>query len=157
MLLHYTIEVIGNYYRALSSSQTVGDYTERTLDGAEISIIGEIPFLPWANIVANHYEWQADKNSKDSKGQKISLELTVTQNFIVEGGWDDNNLSGSSNFVKAYFIYPARERTSATTNFIGESAFSSSDMSGELLSKIRRTNKQVIESEGSGVVMARAN
>jgi hypothetical protein len=30
-------------------------------------------------------------------------------------------------------------------------------MSTELLSIVRRTNKQIIESEGSGVVMARSN
>ena len=50
-----------------------------------------------------------------------------------------------------------RERVAASTNLIGETAFSAGDMSGELLSKVRRTNKQVIESEGTGVVIARAS
>ena len=31
------------------------------------------------------------------------------------------------------------------------------DMSSELLSIVRRSNKQIIESEGTGVVMARSN
>ena len=123
----------------------------------EFSIIGELPYLPWVNIVANHYEWRRNKNSKDSKGEKYSLELTLTPNFIVEAGFDDNNISGNSRFVKAYFVYPSRERVAASTNLIGETAFSAGDMSGELLSKVRRTNKQVIESEGTGVVIARAS
>ena len=46
---------------------------------------------------------------------------------------------------------------SASTNLVGEKAFSKGDMSVELLSVVRRTNKQVIESEGTGVVMARSN
>ncbi len=150
-------EAIVNYYRALSSGKTVGDFTERTLDGMEISIVGEVPYLPWANIVVNKYEWEKNRNSKDSKGEKYSLELALTPSFIVEGGFDDNNISGTSNFIKASLVFPPRERVAASTNLIGETAFSAGDMSGELLSKVRRTNKQVIESEGTGVVIARAS
>lgn len=150
-------EAIANYYSALSAGQTVGTYTERTLDGIEISLVGQVPFLPWANIVANSYEWQAEKNSKDSSGEKYSLELTLTPSFIVEGGMDDNNINGSANFIKAYFVYPPRNRAAASTKLIGETAFSVGDMSGELLSKVRRSNKQVIESEGTGVVIGRVS
>jgi len=150
-------EAIVNYYRALSDGKTVGDFTERTLDGMEISIVGEVPYLPWASIVVNKYEWEKNRNSKDSKGEKYSLELALTPSFIVEAGFDDNNISGNSNFMKAYFVFPPRERVAASTNLIGETAFSAGDMSGELLSKVRRTNKQVIESEGSGVVIGRAS
>ena len=149
-------EAIANYYRALSGGKTVGDFTERTLDGMEISIVGEVPYLPWANIVVNSYEWEKNKNSKNSKGEKYSLELTLTPSFIVEAGFDDNNISGNTNFVKVYFVYPPRERVAASTNLIGETAFSAGDMSFELLSRVRRTNKQVIESEGTGVVIGRA-
>jgi len=148
-------EAIANYYAALSGANTVGSYTERSLDGFDISLIGEVPYLPWANIIATHYEWTADKNSKSSQGDKLSLELVVTPNIIIEGGVDDNNIDGTSNFAKAYFVFPARNRVAASNKLIGESAFSVGDMSGELLSKVRRTNKQAIESEGSGVVMAK--
>ena len=151
-------EAIGNYYQALTKGKTVGSYTERSLDGLEVSIIGQVPYLPWANIVANHYEWKADKNSKDSKGDKISLELTITPNLIVDLGYDDNNIHGTSNFAKIMFVYPPRDQTmSASTNLVGKKAFTKGDMSVELLSVVRRTNKQVIESEGTGVVMARSN
>ena len=150
-------EVIANYYQALSGSVTVGSYAERSLDGSDISIVGEIPYLPWASIVANHYEWKANKNSKSSKGDKLSLELAITPSLIVDIGYDDNNIHGTSNFAKIMFVYPPRERVTATNNLVGEKAFSQIDMSDELLSKVRRSNKQIIESEGTGVVMARSN
>ena len=98
------------------------------------------------------------KNTKDSKGDKISLELTLTPNLIIEGGADDNNIDGTNNFIKAYLVYPAREqRAAASTNFISDTAFSDVDMSSQLLSKVRRTNKIIIESEGTGVVIGRAS
>ncbi len=150
-------EAFANYYLAISDSKTVDTITERALDGTEISLIGEVPFLPWANLVFNHYEWQADKGSSDSVGEKFSLELTITPGFIIEGGGNDDSNDGYNRFVKAYLVFPARERVAASTNFIGETAFSNVDMSGELLSKVRRSNKIIIESEGTGVVMARGD
>ena len=93
-------------------------------------------------------EFTEDLASKDSKGDKISLELTITPNLIVDLGYDDNNIHGTSNFAKIMFVYPPRDQTmSASTNLVGEKAFTKGDMSVELLSVVRRTNKQVKTSE----------
>ena len=153
-----SFDVLANYYAAISGGQTVGDYTERTLDGVEVTAVGQIPYLPWANLVANHYEWEAEKNSKNSKGEKISLEMQLTPNFLAEVGYDDNNISGTSNFAKIMFVFPARETApAASTDFLSEKPFVQGDMSLDLLSIVRRSNKQAIESEGTGVVISRLN
>ena len=153
-----SFDVLANYYAAISGGQTVGAYTERTLDGVEITAVGQVPYLPWANLVATHYEWEAEKNSKDSKGDKISLEMQLTPNLVAEVGYDDNNISGTSNFAKIMFVYPARETTpTASTDFLSEKPFVQGDMSLDLLSIVRRSNKQAIESEGTGVVITRLN
>ncbi len=150
-------DVLGNYYSGVSGAKTVGAFTERTLDGYDISVVGQVPYIPWVNVIGNSYNWEAEKNSKDSKGEKFSLEMTFTPNLIAEVGFDDNNISGTDNFAKITFIYPPRETPTASTEFVSEKAFVQFDMSTELLSIVRRTNKQIIESEGSGVVMARSN
>ena len=152
-----TFEVLGNYYSGISGAKTVGGFTERTLDGYDISVVGQVPYIPWVNVIGNSYNWEAEKNSKDSKGEKFSLEMALTPNLIAEVGFDDNNISGTDNFAKITFIYPPRETPTASTEFVSEKAFVQFDMSTELLSIVRRTNKQIIESEGSGVVMARSN
>ena len=152
-----TFEVLGNYYSGISGAKTVGDFTERTLDGYDISVVGQVPYIPWVNVIGNSYNWEAEKNSKDSKGEKFSLEMALTPNLIAEVGFDDNNISGTDNFAKITFIYPPRETPTASTEFVSKKAFVQFDMSTELLSIVRRTNKQIIESEGSGVVMARSN
>ncbi len=152
-----TFEVLGNYYSGISGAKTVGSFTERTLDGYDISVVGQVPYIPWVNVIGNSYNWEAEKNSKDSKGEKFSLEMALTPNLIAEVGFDDNNISGTDNFAKITFIYPPRETPTASTEFVSEKAFVQFDMSSELLSIVRRTNKQIIESEGSGVVMARSN
>jgi len=153
-----SFEVLANYYAAISGGQTVGAYTERTLDGTELIVVGQVPYLPWANVIGKHYEWEAEKNSKNSKGDKLSVEMQLTRNFVTEIGYDDNNLSGSDHFINIMFVYPAREtRPAATTDFVSKTAFVKSDMTIELLSIVRRTNKQIIESEGTGITIARTS
>ena len=152
-----SFEALVNHFESISSGRTVGEYTERTLGGNDMSLIGKIPYLPWAKVIATHYEWDAEKNSKNSKGNNISLEMVITPSVIVDLGYDDNDLSGSNNFAKIMFVYPPRKQVAATTQLVGETAFPKIDMSLELLSKVRRTNKQVIESEGTGVVISRLN
>ena len=51
-----------------------------------------------------------------------------------------------------------RDRSpAASTDFLSEKPFVQGDLSLDLLSIVRRSNKQIIESEGTGVVMARSN
>ena len=84
--------------------------------------------------------------------------MQLTPNLVAEVGYDDNNISGTNNFAKIMFVFPARESTpSASTDFLSEKAFVQGDLSLELLSIVRRSNKQAIESEGTGVVIARLN
>ena len=84
--------------------------------------------------------------------------MQLTPNLVAEVGYDDNNISGTSNFAKIMFVYPAREATpTASTDFLSEKPFVQGDMSLDLLSIVRRSNKQAIESEGTGVVITRLN
>ena len=148
-------DALANYYSAISGGKSVGDFTERTLDGYDISVVGQIPYIPWVNVIGKSYRWEAEKNSKDSTGEKLSLEMVLTPNLIAEVGFDDNNINGTDNFAKITFIYPPRDTPTASTDFVSEKAFVQFDMSTELLSIVRRANKQTIESEGTGVVITR--
>ena len=146
-----------NAYGSLSGSEAVGTYTERVLSGFDISLVGEVPYLPWANIIYNHYEWDAVKNITDSRGNKLSAEMLITPNLVVEAGKDDNSIDGLNGFARVIFVFPPREGISASSNLVGDTMFTSGDISNEMLSKVRRTNAMVIESESSGVTIARAS
>ena len=55
------------------------------------------------------------------------------------------------------FVFPARQGPTIATETVSDKAFIDGDMSLELLSIVRRQNKQAIESEGTGVVISRLN
>ena len=148
-------EILINHYEAISGQKTVGNFKERALDGNDMSINGQIPYLPWAKINLMHYEWKKVNNSKNSKGDKLSLDLLLTPNVVLELGVDDNNIQKKDNFAKLSFVFPPREGPAASTDFIVDEAFPGGDMSSQLLSKVKRSNKITLESEGVGVTISR--
>ena len=148
-------EILINHYEAISGQKTVGNFKERALDGNDMSINGQIPYLPWAKINLMHYEWKKVNNSKNSKGDKLSLDLLLTPNVVLELGVDDNNIQKKDNFAKLSFVFPPREGPAASTDFIADEAFPGDDMSSQLLSKVKRSNKITLESEGVGVTISR--
>jgi hypothetical protein len=148
-------DILINHYEAISGQKTVGDFKERALNGKDMSINGQIPYLPWAKINLTHYEWKKVNNSKNSKGDKLSFDLLLTPNVVMELGVDDNNIQKKDNFAKISFVFPAREGPAASTDFISDEAFPGGDMSSQLLSKVKRSNKITLESEGVGVTISR--
>ena len=55
-------EANGNFYKALSESHgagnDVGSNQERVLDGYDVNLVGQVPQMPWANIVFTTYKWE---------------------------------------------------------------------------------------------------
>ena len=96
-----------------------------------------------------------DFRDKNSKGDKLSLDLLLTPNVVLELGVDDNNIQKKDNFAKLSFVFPPREGPAASTEFIADEAFPGGDMSSQLLSKVKRSNKITLESEGVGVTISR--
>ena len=153
-------EANGNIYKALSESDgagnRVGSNQERVLDGYDINLVGQIPHMPWANIVYTDYKWIAAKNSKDSEGTILKTEINLTDTLSLEAGIDDNNITKSEEFLKLTYSYPPKDRPTALDG-LSDVAFEMEDVSGEMLTKVRRTNTITVEVEASGVVIARGN
>ena len=153
-------EANGNVYKALTESDgggnDVGTTVERVLDGYDINLVGQIPNMPWANIVYTDYKWMAAKNSKDSQGRILKTELDLTETVTLEVGFDDNNIEKTAEFLKLTYNYPPKDRPTALDG-LSDAAFEMEDVSGEMLTKVRRTNTITVEVETSGVVIARGN
>ena len=154
-------EANGNIYKALSESDgagnDVGSNQERVLDGYDINLVGQIPHMPWANIVYTDYKWIAAKNSKDSEGTILKTEINLSNTLTLEAGFDDNNITKSEEFLKLTYSYPPKDRPTALDGLSDVAFNMSEDVSGEMLTKVRRVNTITVEVEASGVVIARGN
>ena len=129
----------------------------RALDGYDITAIGQAPFLPWADLVFTSYEWEADQNSKNSKGEIYKGQFYLTSTLSFEAGVDDNDITLEDNFFRLSYVYPPKDRTTLQDGFISNSAFENSDVRKEMLTKVKRSNKIVVEVEASGVVISNGN
>ena len=74
----------------------------------------------------------------------------------LEAGIDDNNITKSEEFLKLTYSYPPKDRPTALDG-LSDTAFEAEDVSGEMLTKVRRVNTITLEVEASGVVIARGN
>jgi hypothetical protein len=145
-----------NIYKRLgSATNKVGVYTERVLNGHDMSITGTLPYLPWADVVITSYQWDKVEAVKSSKGTKVSSELRINSNTKFEFGVDDNNIDKKKNFASIMFTFPGDQRPSLADGTVSETAFNGSDVSKDLLMKVRRTNRIVLESKNVGVIIAR--
>ena len=157
--LEFHSSIIGanaNLYRSLgSSSNLVDGNTEHVLDGYDINIVGQMPFMPWAEIVYTDYRWEAEIASQDSEGYKFAGEFWLTDYVRLEIGVDDNKVSNRNEFAGLSFSYPSRKRPSLNDGFFTSKAFPEVSVMEDLNMKVRRNNRLVIETEGSGVVIAR--
>ena len=150
-------ELNGNYYEALSGGIKVGSDTNRALSGHNISVVGQMPYVPWANLSVSSYEWDAAKNSKNSKGEVYKAELNLTNSISLEAGVDDNNISLENNFARLTYTYPGRERTTMLNGLVSSDAFENSDVREDILSKVKRSNQITVEVESSGVIISNGN
>tara|TARA_B100000941_G_C28207314_1_gene399913 strand:- start:6 stop:638 length:633 start_codon:yes stop_codon:yes gene_type:complete len=133
----------------------IGNATdEKVLDGYDLRLASQIPHLHWADIFINTYEWQGEDRN-DIKGTKLGSELLLKPNINLELSYDDKDKKGLEDewYANIKFIYPPRSGPSLQDGFINSIAWKDEkDMSGELLTKVKRNNKIMVEFKGSSTI-----
>lgn len=151
-------EIYANKYQRLGDKSNYGTITETVLNGHDINIVGQLPFMPWGKIVYNNYTWNG--TNSDTKGKRLSLEAQVLRNMIFEIGQSDPDSGNTEDFWKLTFKWPANEfKQTIFTHTVTDYIFPEKNMSSKMLSKVRRTNKIVTEKNtvSGGVVLVRGS
>ncbi len=142
-------EANANAYWGVSSKKgvTINGVAEdeEVLDGYDVNVKGQVPYLPWAKVTGTHYKWK--RNTKDDiKGGTVGVELKLNSATTLVAGFQDDNATDKSDFVKLTYKFGTDNKS---TNFTPDSvAFrDGADMTGHLLDKVKRKNK-IITSRG---------
>ena len=139
----------GNMYRSLQDTTK-----EIILDGWDYRLAGQVPYVHWSKLFINGYEWDGVLR-EDIKGRKIGSEMVLTPISILELAYDDKDKKGLEDewYAKIQFIYPPKNNGPTALDGISDLAWKENkDMSGELLSKVQRNNKIMIEFKGSSTI-----
>jgi hypothetical protein len=148
-LRNSVLDFHSNIYKGLQDSDD-----ERVLDGWDYRLASQVPYLHWSKIFINHYEWDGVLRD-DIKGTKMGSEMILTKSLNFEVAYDDKDKNGLEDewYAKILFIHPPRNNGPTARDGISQVAWKENkDMSGELLSKVKRNNKIMIEFKGSATV-----
>tara|TARA_Y100001935_G_scaffold186645_1_gene155128 strand:+ start:126 stop:962 length:837 start_codon:yes stop_codon:yes gene_type:complete len=138
-----------NYYFGIDDGTD-----EKVLDGYDLRLASQIPYMHWADIFINSYEWEG-RDRDDIKGTKIGSELLLNPNLNLELAYDDKDKAGLKDewYAKIMFIHPPRTGPSLQDGFLSSDTWKEKkDMSGELLTKVKRNNKIVVEFKGLSTI-----
>ena len=123
------------------------------MDGHELQLASQIPHLHWAKVFINNYKWEGITRD-DVKGRKLGSEMQLTPNFNLEFAHDNKNKSTNDDewYTKLRFVHPPVDGPTALDGRSDSAWKENKDMSGELLSKVNRQNKIMIEFKGTSTV-----
>jgi len=148
-LRNSVLDFNSNIYKGLEDTQD-----EKVLDGWDYKLASQIPYLHWSKIFINHYEWDGVLRN-DIKGVKIGSEMNLTNSLDFELAYDDKDKKGLDDdwYAKIRFVHPPRNNGPTAMDGISQTAWKENkDMSSELLSKVERNNKIMIEFKGSSTI-----
>ena len=126
---------------------------EKVLDGYDLRLASQIPYLHWADIFLNSYSWDGVKRN-DVEGLIFGSEMNLTSNFQLEIAYDDKDRAGLEDeyYVKLMFVHPPKEGPTASDGFSSSMWRENKDMTGELLTKVKRDNKIFVEFNGNATI-----
>ena len=139
-----------NYYLNVGD----GIDEEKALDGYDINLASQVPYMHWADVFVNSYKWYG-RERDDIKGTKLGSELLLNPNLNFELAYDDKDKAGLEDewYAKFILVYPPRIGPSLQDGFISASPWKEEkNMSGELLTKVKRNNKIVVEFKGTSTI-----
>ena len=149
-LKNATFGLTSNYYKKIDN----GSNEEEVLDGYDVQLTSQIPYLHWANVFVNHYKWYGVERG-DIEGRKYGSELSLLPSFNLEVAYDDKTVKGLEDeyYVKLNYVYPPREKNPTALDGVSKEMWvKKKDMTDQLLTKVRRENRIMVELRGAATV-----
>lgn len=161
------VDLTANYYDAVSGAKSVSaTEDERALDGYDVELRSQIPYMPWARLGVGYYKWDG-VDFDDVEGIRVALDMDVTPNLGVEVGFsdDDDDTQDTQFFANLVYSFGTDGKARALSDNTGtlfshgidSVAFVNRDMRDHTLNKVRRQNKIVTERDSIGISISRAN
>ena len=148
-LRNAVLDFSSNMYEGIDDSQD-----ERVMNGWDYTLASQVPYVHWSKIFVSQYQWEGILRD-DVEGTKLGSEMLLTPHVNLEVAYDDKDRSGLEDewYAKIQLVHPPRNNGPTALDGISDTAWNKNkDMSDELLSKVKRNNKIMIEFEGISTI-----
>ena len=127
---------------------------ERVLDGYDMRLASQIPYIHWADLFVNSYSWEGEQRN-DVDGLMVGSELSLSPNLNFEIAYDDKDRGGLDDeyYVKLMFVHPPRNGPTLSDGISGDMWRKQTDMSDQMITKVKRNNKIFVEFTGSASIV----
>ena len=126
---------------------------EKVLDGYDLRLASQIPYVHWADIFINSYSWDGVKRD-DVEGLMYGTEMLLSPNINLEIAFDDKDEAGLEDeyYAKIMFVHPPRNNASISDGISSDMWRAQKNMSDEMLTKVKRNNKIFVEFTGNATI-----
>lgn len=141
------LELNVNYYNAISGKVKADRGAhERALDGYDLELGAQVPYLPWARVFGKYFYWDTVAVAKNVQGQRVGLRLRPLPFIEVEVGYTDDNFNPAATFVHIRLSFGlGRTAQDSGVATIDDVPFSFTSMKEQTLDKVRRENTIRVE------------
>lgn len=141
------LELNVNHYNAISHKvKADGGFFERALDGYDLEVGAQIPYLPWARLFGKYFYWDTVEKAKNIQGQRVGLRVRPVPLVEVEVGYTDDNFNRAATFVNIRLSFGlGRTAQDSGVAKIDDAPFSFTSMKEQTLDKVRRENTIRVE------------
>ena len=148
------LDFTANYYLGLSDTESINGTNEKVLDGYELNLASQMPFMPWATVNYQNYDFKKDKAAENTAGNIVSLEMRLTPNIQFEASRNFISVSGieDEDSYKIMYYNPPRNETSMQDGIVSSNIFEKENMKDKLIESVRRRNNMTIEVQGSVIL-----
>ena len=144
-------EITANSYKALTKwKKGKSGNQERALDGHDIELGAQIPYMPAAKLYVKNWKWKGEDGAGDTKGNTYSLAFSQLINGVqVElGRRDYDGLQKDENFGQLTYTIPMGSAPAQSSQpLFSSEMFESASMKDKMLDKVRRNNAIVIQTK----------
>ena len=148
-LKNAVLDFSSNIYEGIEDSQD-----ERVMNGWDYTLASQVPYVHWSKIFVSQYQWEGILRD-DVEGTKLGSEMLLTPHVNLEVAYDDKDKDGLEDewYAKIQLVHPPRNNGPTALDGISDTAWNKNkDMSDELLSKVKRNNKIMIEFKGISTI-----
>jgi adhesin/invasin len=149
-------ELTANSYKALTKwKKGKNSNQERALDGRDIELGAQIPYMPAAKLYVKNWKWKGEDGVGDTKGNTYSIAFSqLISGVQVElGRRDYDGLTTDENFGQLTYTIPMGSASAQSNKpLFSDKMFENSSIKDKMLDKVRRNNTIVIQTQFSSGV-----